>query len=489
MKNKNILRIIFRRVLAIITIASVIALITGIWIIKTYYLRTSLEDLFPDAIKISEALATDPNQIIVTDRTDIIVKAYNSSFHESFNLINPNINFETIPEESGFDLESRPFHHPVITDSMIKEALKPYHSSILTGSVIQDIRSLPPLEGTSIIIGLPIVQCESIIGTVFILHPSVEYSSSFYGFLYSYGILVLAFTAFISAILYFSIKRIVKPLQEMTSIAQDLSKGHFNGYLSQNEFYEIEVLAGSLNTLSTQLRSEKEKTELLEKKRNEYFTNISHELKSPLIAIRGMSEAINDHMITDPIELQRYHTVILSESIRMQQLIEDMLYLSRLKDNQDSISLAEVNINEVMKKVVSKYSIIADDMDITFNTCLTNDPIYIVGTEQLIQQIFSCLIDNALKFTPSGGTISIHMMHSPENVILKVIDSGEGIAAEHLPYIFDRYFKADKARGHKGSGLGLAITKAIVELLHGDIKVISQIEKGTEFIICFPLIS
>lgn len=488
MKNKTISKIIFTRVFVIITLSSILTLIAGIWIIRDYYLRISLNELLPDAIRISEALSTDPNQAVFTDRTDIIVKAYDASLAESFNLIIPKVTFDSGPDVASSDESEKTFHHPVITDSVIKEALSPYMNSLLSGKSVRDIRSLPPLKGTSIVVGLPIVKNDIVIGALLVLHPTVEYNSTFYGFLYSYGFLVLAFSLFISVVLYLSIRNIVKPLKAMSELAQNLTNGHYNGYLEQNEFYEIKVLADSLNTLSTQLKSERDKTELLERKRDEYFSNVSHELKSPLIAIRGMSEAINDHMITDPSELERYHAVIFSESIRMQQLIDDMLYLSRLKDSQDSIQMVTLDLRDLLEKFVTKYRIIADDMDISFTSVLPSEPVYILGSEQLIQQVFSCLVDNAIKFTPSEGNISIQMEHTSESILIKVADSGHGIAPEDLPYIFDRYFKADKARQYKGSGLGLAITKAIVELLSGEIEVMSQVKKGTEFLIRFPAI-
>ena len=157
MIHKTISRIIFIRVLLIITVTSVIALILGTWIIRNYYLRTSLEELMPDAIRISEALAEDPYHSVVTDRTDVIIKAYNPNFDESFHLTNPNITPSSLPDaESGIDMNA--FRHPVITDSTIKEALDPYMSSVLSGNMVKDIHPLPPLEGTSIVVGLPIVH-------------------------------------------------------------------------------------------------------------------------------------------------------------------------------------------------------------------------------------------------------------------------------------------------------------------------------------------
>lgn len=221
--------------------------------------------------------------------------------------------------------------------------------------------------------------------------------------------------------------------------------------------------------------------ERLEQLRRDYVANISHELRTPLTGIRGMVEPLIDGVYDTEAEKQDCYQIIYQETRRLERLITDMLDLSRLQDGRIHIELEEMQPHGILDAAVRRLEKQAADGGVTLTAKAGQDPL-ILGNEDRIMQVLIILIDNALKFTPKGGTVTLSSRIVEDMLWIEVSDTGAGIAKEDLPYIFERFYKADKSRMEtKGTGLGLAIARLTVELMGGTIWCESELGHGSSF--------
>ncbi len=233
--------------------------------------------------------------------------------------------------------------------------------------------------------------------------------------------------------------------------------------------------------------------EMLEQTRKDYVANVSHELRTPLTAMRGLIEPLADGLVKTEKDKKRYYDIILRETMRLSRLIEDMMELSRLQAGKISIESKPFLVQEVVEDVVDKYKRTADDKGVTltmsdhFQSLPTA-----IGNADRVEQVLIILIDNALKFTQSGGSITIdatlEKTRIPSKVFISVNDTGAGIEPEKVSKVFERFFKADPARyGTAGTGLGLSIAKEILNTMGEDITVTSTHGKGSKFMFTLSL--
>ncbi len=222
----------------------------------------------------------------------------------------------------------------------------------------------------------------------------------------------------------------------------------------------------------------------LERTQREYVANISHELRTPLQTLRGLIEPLIDGMVKTEEDKQRYYGIILHETMRLSRLINDMLELSKLQSGTLAFKTFPFDLNELLSEIETKYNSVMVSAGITFQVkFVTGHLPTVVGNPDRVEQILVILLDNAKKYTPEGGSITIETEYSEidEKVYVSVKDTGQGIHEYDIDHIFDRFFKADRARGKKGTGLGLAIAKELLTYMGETIKVDSEYGKGTTF--------
>lgn len=226
----------------------------------------------------------------------------------------------------------------------------------------------------------------------------------------------------------------------------------------------------------------------LETIRKELVGNVSHELRTPIALIRGYSEAILDKKAESPEILTMSLNYIKEEALRMEYLVRDLLDLSILENGNGSLDLEPLDINPILENAVDKLIPLAYDKNIKLEINSVSGASIINGDKQRLEQVFINLIINAINYTPDNGMINVKIRHSKENTHIEIQDNGLGIPQEEIPYIFDRFYKADKARQRKspGAGIGLSLVKKIIELHHGKISVTSIIGEGSTFIIALP---
>ena len=221
----------------------------------------------------------------------------------------------------------------------------------------------------------------------------------------------------------------------------------------------------------------------MEQLRRDYVANISHELRTPLTGIRGMVEPLIDGCIETEQERQECYRVILKETIRLQKLVGEMLDMSRLQDGRISVELEPMELPGILEAALREMRQIADSSGVSLHMETDGSPLACMGNEGRIMQVLVILLDNALSFTPRGGSVTVFARDEGERVAVGVRDTGCGIEPKDLPLIWERFYKADRSRMRTtGTGLGLSIAKLIVELMGGSIGVTSKPGSGSEFV-------
>lgn len=225
----------------------------------------------------------------------------------------------------------------------------------------------------------------------------------------------------------------------------------------------------------------------LENMRRDFVANVSHELKTPLTSINGFVETliINEDLPSD--KRNRFLAIIQKESDRLKRLIEDILLLSSI-ESKNNLVTENVLLYNVFKEVYEMISYIASSKHIKIYYNFEDENVAIQAYGDYIKQLFLNLIDNAIKYTPEGGTVIINQFTRNNEITIEVIDNGVGIPKEDKSKIFQRFYRVDKARSRSvgGTGLGLAITKHIVNSLQGNISVESKLGEGSKFIVTIP---
>ena len=229
------------------------------------------------------------------------------------------------------------------------------------------------------------------------------------------------------------------------------------------------------------------KLRMLEQVRTDFAANVSHELKTPLTSIKGFVETLMNGAIEKPEMAQKFLRIIMLEADRLTRLINDILSISKLESGEDAIAQERIRIDEVVRNVVEMLELHASEKEVTLHA-YDCPPTYVLGHPDRVEQMMINLIENAIKYNKPGGSVSIRIFPNGKEVNISIADTGIGIAEEHLPRLFERFYRVDKGRSRSmgGTGLGLAIVKHIVRSMGGMIEVHSKLGEGTEFLITLP---
>ena len=223
--------------------------------------------------------------------------------------------------------------------------------------------------------------------------------------------------------------------------------------------------------------------------RRDFVANASHELRTPLTSIRGFAETLQSGALDDPKIAKRFVSSIVENSVRLSRLVDDLLELSRSESPNVQYELEPVSIDEVATKVLRALEAQALEKKVELALESTGN-VWARAELQALEHVIVNLVDNGIKYTPSGGRVVVRASKNETHAILEVEDTGQGIGAEHLPRIFERFYRVDagRARQQGGSGLGLAIVKHLVLKMEGEIRVESRMGKGTLFHVELPVV-
>ena len=228
----------------------------------------------------------------------------------------------------------------------------------------------------------------------------------------------------------------------------------------------------------------------LERMRQDFVANASHELKTPLASIKAYAETLLDWALHDETVNRRFLERIDEQADRLNQLILDMLSLSRLDSSQELFEHGPLSLVPVLEQCLEGHRGRAEakNLSLTFDPGSLGGETLVMADEEAIRQIFDNLIDNAIKYTAEGGKVRVACAHTPEHVTVEVADTGIGIPRDELPRIFERFYRVDKARSRElgGTGLGLSIVKHLISSIQGQISVTSRPGSGSRFVVKLP---
>ncbi len=288
---------------------------------------------------------------------------------------------------------------------------------------------------------------------------------------------------FISFILSIIISvRMVRPLKKITAATKSYAGGDFSVRINTSDVYnELSQLVDSVNIMADSLA-------VLEESRSSFVANISHELKTPMTIISGFVDGILDGTISEN-DTEKYLTIVSDEVKRLSRLVVAMLNMSKIEAGKLDVNIISFNAGEALMKVLIGFEKIIEDKKISIEGFDTMDDVDILADEALITQVFYNLFDNAVKFTPDNGVITVSLKREKKEAVISIKNTGKGISQEECGLIFDRFYKVDKSRGldTKSFGLGLYIVRSIIEMNHGTISINSEIDSFTEFVIKLPI--
>jgi two-component system phosphate regulon sensor histidine kinase PhoR len=220
--------------------------------------------------------------------------------------------------------------------------------------------------------------------------------------------------------------------------------------------------------------------------RKEFVANVSHELRTPLTSIKGFIETLMDGAISEQETALKFLSIIHQETERLNNLIADTLEISKLESGQTELKKSEVFLDQLVEDIVLSVENRLRDKQLDLKMDLAVNSVF--GDEDLLREVIINLLDNAIKYTPAGGSVVVGSRQKSEGVEFFVKDTGIGIPAESLPRLFERFYRVDKGRSREmgGTGLGLSIVKHIVDRHGGKVFVNSELGKGSEFAFLLP---
>lgn len=439
----------------------------------TYFYNQKEEELFRQA-KVVEELY---NSCCVNNTVDYAlfqdeILKYSISFEYSFIFISQDYNF-TWQSKSG--------------DNSVDIANISQYSDfdeVMKGNMTVFNRSLNDVfEHRPHIVGYPIKRGDVTVAEVFLSSSIDQIMATTYD---SYRMIIVFMCLAIIInfiIIYFSSKNFAEPLKEMSDAAREIAGGDFEKRINIDSDDEIGDLAKSFNDLTLSLYFQ-------EKRRREFISNISHDLRSPLTSMRGFLQAIMDGTIP-PEKREHYLKVVLDETDRLAKMANDMLDINKLDESTESVHREDFNLNELITKTMYNFEDRAVNNKIKTECIFCNNGIIVKADADKIQRVIYNLVDNALKFTHKYGYIKIITEIKDKKVYVSVKDNGKGISKEEQKRVFERLYKGDRSRGKdkKGSGLGLTIVKEFIKAHGEEITLVSEVGKGSTFTFTLPLVS
>lgn len=328
----------------------------------------------------------------------------------------------------------------------------------------------------------PVYSAGHVIGGVIMYSPIIGITQTSLKvrnlFIYSAAVSII----FSTIIVYLLSKYVTGPLRDMGRVAKQLARGDFSERVKIKQQDEIGDLSESFNYMADQIQKN-------EKMRRDFVADVSHELRSPLTNIQGFIEAIMDGKDKTPEDRSRYLGILHKETMRLIRLVNELLDLSKLESGNPPTKIEPIDTVEAIWNSVAKMKPVTEEKGTTIIVDVPDEEIIVLGNGDRLEQVIINLIDNANRHSPPDGTVTITASRENDMVEIIVKDNGEGIPAEDLPLIWERFYKVDKSRCREkgGTGLGLAIAKKIIEGLGGLVKASSEEGKGSQIGFSIPI--
>jgi signal transduction histidine kinase len=288
----------------------------------------------------------------------------------------------------------------------------------------------------------------------------------------------------VSLLLAWLISRwVAAPLQRMSAAATEVAAGDYRQKIPLEGPHEVQSLAATFNAMVEQVQTSHQV-------QRDFLANVSHELKTPLTSIQGFAQAMLDGATEDRSARQRAAQVIFDEAERLRRLVEDLLDLARIDAGQIAFEREPVDLKVLIENIIDRLVLRSSEKGIRLESRMTELPV-IIGDGDRLAQVFTNLIDNAIKHTPKEGVVLVLAEVTSGWASIHVADTGPGIPSQDLSRIFERFYQVDKARRGgegRGVGLGLAISRQIIEAHGGRIVAQSTVGKGSRFTVQLPVV-
>jgi signal transduction histidine kinase len=282
--------------------------------------------------------------------------------------------------------------------------------------------------------------------------------------------------------------RIEATIGNLSSGAARMADGDLTTRVRADGVAELRSLANSFNDMAAQLEVAASEREEVERARRDLIIAVSHDLRTPLASLRALSEALRDGVVDDPEGVQRYLGLMVGETERLDRLITDLFELARLESGAFHLDLAPSPVQDLVSEVLDRMTAQAGRKGLQLVGAVSGEPPPLLVDAQQVTRVLLNLGQNAIRHTPADGSVTIGAHAAGSSVVLEVRDTGEGIAAEDLPRVFERFYRGDPARTREaGAGLGLALARGIVEAHGGNIRVASTPGSGSCFTVTLPV--
>ena len=322
--------------------------------------------------------------------------------------------------------------------------------------------------------GVPYMDLTDTVVGALLLHMGVSALNAYSDDIINYAAFACAISMAIGTILAYVIARgQVKPVRQIQRAVSGFISGNFNCRVEVNGADELAELAGSFNKMAAELGA-------LEESRRTFVANVSHELRSPMTSISGYAQGMLDGTIKTG-EQRKYLDVILSETNRLTKLVNELLELSRCESDMSALAIARIDVNALILKIMFEYEQRVEEKGLAVQFSFENQQMFAMADPDKLTQVINNLVDNAVKFSNRGGSLTVKTQTIDNACAVAIKNTGPVIAPEDMPFIFDRFYKCDKAHtAGNGTGLGLAIVKKIIEQ-HGQIITAASFGGETEF--------
>lgn len=303
------------------------------------------------------------------------------------------------------------------------------------------------------------------------------------------AIVLLVFAGGMAMVLgYFLSSTVTERIHLLKGAAEKLAQGDLQTRVPVNGRDEVAMLANTFNKMAEQLQAADQKQRELESLRRDLIAWVSHDLQTPLTSIRAILEALSDGVVEEPETVKRYLNTAQRDVGSLSALIDDLFQMAQLDAGGFPLHRAEASLSDLISDTLESFTELANQGEITLEGNVDFDVDAVQMDTQAIGRVLNNLIGNALRHTPPMGRVSVWVRRTGEGVEVTVSDTGEGIRADDLPHIFERFYRGEKSRnrGTGGAGLGLAIARGIVQAHGGNLRADSQIGKGTQFTFNIP---
>ncbi|MGH2572811.1 MAG: sensor histidine kinase [Actinomycetota bacterium] len=342
--------------------------------------------------------------------------------------------------------------------------------------------------GTDEYLGVPVIREGRVVGAVYLSHRveggglagAAAGTVSFVRSVWWQFLLAGAVAAFIALFLARLLARgMTQPLRDMAQAAQMMARGDYRQRVPVRSRDEVGQLAGTFNRMAGEMEG-------LERLRRDLVANVSHELKTPLSALQAHLENLLDGVEEPNPALLG---VMLQQSERLSRLVDELLELSRLESGDRPLELEPIRLAPIVERVVKEIEVARPDRDVEIRNEVPSDLPAVEADRERIHQVLFNLLDNAHRFTPPGGVVTVRAVRENGSCEVSVEDTGPGIPAEHLPLVFERFYRVDPSRSRDdgGTGIGLAIARSVVEAHGGRIWAESALGAGSTFRFVLPI--